>query len=87
MTELSDGIIVYPFGVMKLAWLDFLCAALSLGGGVYLISRTELSGYVWLAFGAFWLVHGIWEICGGAKREPNPLRRLVRRVLKLFLYS
>ncbi len=72
---------------MKLAWLDFLCAALSLGGGLFLILRSELSGLVWLAFGGFWVVHGVRECLGGRETEPNPVRRIVRRVLKLFLFS
>lgn len=72
---------------MRLSQFNLIAALASLAGASVLLMFGEVvGGLIWLAASAVWLVLAFFTRRKPG-REPFPLRRLARRLSRLFLYG
>lgn len=72
---------------MKLSRFNFLCALVSFACAcIWLAIGQSVSGIIWLICSVFWLTLSVAHR-GASAAEPNPARRLVRRLSHLLLWS
>ncbi len=72
---------------MKLSHLNFLTAIISLFASlVWLATGQNATGFIWLACSLVWLALAIGRLRTSIE-EPHPIKRLMRRLSRMLLWS